>query len=98
MTLSQKRIDNNYRKSMQYAAELEKIAQQIERNTEKRFEESLNNLKSAWKGENAQQYINAGVKLKDNVKTTIKNIREMSKTIKKEAKLVRNAEMARLQK
>lgn len=92
MTLTE--IYFNYNRAMEQANRLDDISRQLDKQSDDKMEEILNNVRSAWESDNSAQYLRKGQKVQGDIKTTADNLRRIADTIRKIAKQIRDAELA----
>lgn len=93
---SRYQIQMDFNKAGQKAGELDDIANRLSKIAETDLPNVLNGLGSDWKGDNADAYIQKGVGLGENMKETVKNLRNTAATIRTIAENIYNAEMEAL--
>ena len=82
-----------YNKSVGNAKELESIAADLIKIANQRFDDSLSRLSSAWRGENASQYLKKATELKGNMEKTARDLRYVAQAIRRAAERVKKAEL-----
>ena len=92
MTLTE--IYFNYNRAMEQANRLDDISRQLDKQSDDKMEEILNNVRSAWESDNSAKYLRKGQKVQEDIKTTADNLRRIADTIRKIAKQIRDAELA----
>jgi len=82
----------NYSQAVSQAKALDEIAARVERISDSDMQDAFDDLSSAWKSDSAKQYLLKGNILRENVKKTAEDIREISNVIRKIAEITRGAE------
>ena len=72
----------NFEKALKQAEELENIAKEIENVAKVDLEDSFNSISRNWTGENSNNYIKKGAKVKEDIKKTAKNLKETAEAIR----------------
>lgn len=93
---SRYQIQMDFNKAGQKAGELDDIADRLSKIAETDLPNILNGLGSDWKGDNADAYIRKGVGVGENMRETVKDLRNTAATIRKIAQNVYDAEMEAL--
>ena len=96
MALTRSVIMFNFRRAQQQAEELDEIADSLSRMAKNDFENTMQNVAAAWKGENASKYLIKGDKLQGNMCSTAQSLRGIAADIRKVARRIYEAEMAAL--
>lgn len=91
MTLAE--IYFNYNRAMEQANRLDDIGRQLDKQSDNKMEEILNNVRSAWESDNSAQYVKKGQKVQNDIKTTADNLHRIAETIRKIANQIREAEL-----
>lgn len=86
-------IEMDFAKAKQQAADLERLAQQMEQLSGQQFHGTMQELSMHWKGENATAYLQKGEKLQDDMKATAVKIRAAAVQIRRVAQKIYEAEM-----
>lgn len=86
-------IEMDFANAKRQAAELEQLAQRLEQLSERQFHDTMQELAIHWKGENAAAYLQKGMKLQEDMKTTAAKIRAAAVQIRHVAKKIYDAEM-----
>lgn len=86
------RID--FQQAMRQADRLDEIAKKLERVSKNSMEDSMQNLSSAWKGNNASAFLRKEEHLQKDIYVTAGNIREIADDIRQIAGRIYEAEMA----
>ncbi|MDY5179703.1 hypothetical protein [Butyribacter sp.] len=84
----------NFEKALKQAEELENIAKEIENVAKVDLEDSFNSISRNWTGENSNNYIKKGVKVKEDIKKTAKNLKETAEAIREIVRRDKEAEEA----
>lgn len=84
----------NYQKAKEQARQLENTAQELRSLAENSMEDSLQQLRVSWTGENADEYIRKGYILKEEIGDAAEDLREIAESIRAVAKAIYEAEMA----
>lgn len=90
---TQSEIYFNYNQATRQANELDSIAQQLTKVSGNQLQSTLNSLSNAWKSDSATAYLRKGQKVQGDINTTAKNLRNIASTIRRIAKIVRDAEL-----
>lgn len=90
---SRYQISMDFDQAKKKADELERIAEELGRLSGTEFADTLNNLGTNWKGDNAQAYIQKGFSLKAKMEQTVGALRASASTIRAVAKNIYDAEM-----
>lgn len=93
---SREQIQMDFDRAERQAGELDNIANDLNRISDRELPDMLNRLGSDWKGDNAGQYIQKGVNLSDQMKGTVTSIRQTASTIRTIARNIYEAEMEAL--
>ena len=83
----------NYNQAMEQAKQLDKIAVRLTNAANKDMEDLLNDVNSAWKSDSAPQYIRKGRKVRDDMRTTSGNLKNIAAAIRTIAKRILEAEL-----
>jgi len=83
----------NYNKAIQQANQLDDIARRLSTMAERNMESILNNVSRAWKSDSTPQYVKKGQKVKGDMNTTVRNLRNIAAAIRKIAKRILEAEL-----
>ncbi len=86
-------IEMDFANAKRQAAELEQLAHQLEQLAGRQFHGTMQDLSLHWKGENATAYLQKGVKLQEDMKTTAARMRAAAVQIRRVAKKIYDAEM-----
>ena len=86
-------IRMDYEKTIQEAARLDEIADELASAVSGALSDSISGIQTAWKGDNANAYIKKCELLKTNIDKTVKKLRETANVIRKIAKTTYDAEM-----
>lgn len=84
----------NFEKALKQAEELENIAKEIENVAKVDLEDSFNSISRNWTGENSNNYIKKGAKVKEDIKKTAKNLNETAEAIREIVRRDKEAEEA----
>lgn len=84
----------NFEKALKQAEELENIAKEIENVAKVDLEDSFNSISRNWTGENSNNYIKKGAKVKEDIKKTAKNLKEAAEAIREIVRRDKEAEEA----
>lgn len=91
---SQYEIDFNYNQAISQAGELEDISERLKKLSENDLQDVMDDLSSAWKSDSAGQYINKVNRLNESIRSTSRNLKEISAAIRNIARNVKDAETA----
>ena len=83
----------NYDRAIAQAKQLEDIAKRLQNAGDKTMEGILSDVNKAWKSDSTPQYIKKGQKVKTDIGTSAKNLKQIATTIRTIAKRVRDAEL-----
>lgn len=86
----------NFNRAKQQADRLEEIGNEIRRMANKDYEDTLNGISAAWKGENANAYLSKARNLQNNIIGTGDDLIAVANEIRRKAQRVYNAEMEAL--
>lgn len=90
---SEKQILINYNQAKSCAASLEEEASRLKKLADSEFSASIAELRSAWKGENAELYTQKCEQLKGEMLGTAKTLVSVASSIRTRAKAIYDAEM-----
>lgn len=93
---SRYQIQMDFNKAGQKANELDGIADRLSSVAERELPNILDALGSDWKGDNADAYIRKGAGVGENMRETVKDLRNTASTIRTIARNIYNAEMEAL--
>ena len=93
---SREQIQMDFDRAARQADELDNIASELSRISDREIPDMLNRLGSDWKGDNAGQYIQKGFVLTGQMQGTVASIRQTASTIRAIARNIYNAEMEAL--
>ena len=96
MALSLATIKMNYRQSIAQANKLSDAAEELRRLAETDLGNSLENIRGAWTGGNANLFIQKGDTLKGQLNKTAQSMENTASTIREIAKRIHDAEMMNL--
>lgn len=88
------KLNINFEKALKQAEELENIAKEIENVAKVDLEDSFNSISRNWIGENSNNYIKKGAKVKEDIKKTAKNLKETAEAIREIVRRDKEAEEA----
>ena len=91
MTLSE--IYFNYNQAISQANELDSIAKKAKQAANTDLQQIMNNVSSAWKSDNSNNYLKKGEKVGNDIRTTATNLTKIATAIRTIAKRVRDAEL-----
>lgn len=83
----------NYNKAIAQANRLDGIASKMQNAANREMEGILNDVSRAWKSDSAPLYIKKGQKVRGDIRTSAKNLKQIANTIRTIAKRVRDAEL-----
>lgn len=86
-------IQMDYRRALRKADELDDIAEDLKRLSERNLQSSLQNISVSWKSENASRYLEKGNKLGSNIIQTSRQIRQIASAVRNAARRTYEAEM-----
>lgn len=89
-TLVTLRID--FTKTQKQADTLETLAKQLETLAGDSLENSLVSINASWSGESAQEYLNKGRQLEEQIKKSAANLRSIAQVIRQTAQATYEAE------
>ena len=87
----------DFKKTEEIADRLDAIAGDMENARDDQFNPYLNEVNSAWDGENSEKYLLKGNGIKGNIDSNAKNVKMVASTIREIAKNIYDAEMANIQ-
>ncbi len=90
-------IRAKYNSAMSTADELDSIAAAISNLAYSDFEGTLSNLRTAWKGENAERFLQKGNIVKEQIASTVGEIRSAASELRSDARATYEAEMRALE-
>ena len=85
-------IQFDFQKAYQQQLELDSIAAELNQLAERDMSEVLNQLQSAWSGENADAYLAKGILLQQHMNQTAKKVRNTANALEMVSKALRQAE------
>ncbi len=91
--MSKYTIRLNYRKATQQADRLDEIASRINNMANNEFEDTLNGIAAAWKGENSKEYLRKARNLKGSINNSASNLKSIADEIRRKAYRVYLAEL-----
>ncbi|MBO5303961.1 MAG: WXG100 family type VII secretion target [Lachnospiraceae bacterium] len=94
MAKSMYEINMDFNNAKNQAANLEAVAKNIENMINNDFEPCMRGISANWKGDNAENYVKKGNRLKADIEKTAKNLRKAASTIRTIAKNIYDAEKA----
>lgn len=86
-------IEMNFRKAKEQAAQLEELAARLDNLAQKDIQETMQNLSGAWKGDSAEDYIQKGNRLEENIVATAAKLKQIAAAIRSTARRTYEAEM-----
>lgn len=86
-------IEIDFGVAKRQASQLEELASRLEKLAKNDFEDTLQNISSSWKGQNADAYLRKGEKLEDSILRTASDLRRTASTIRTNAQRTYDAEM-----
>lgn len=86
-------IEMNYKAAMEKAAELERVAGNLENLSNEDLNGVEKKIRNNWEGENAGNYLTKVETAKSNVSVIAKQIRKLARTVREIAKTTRDAEI-----
>lgn len=95
--MTQLEIILDYNKSKKQADEIDKVADRLERLNKNILEGALTSLKSAWRSDNSPQFHTKADKVQEDIKDSVKNLRNVAMAIRNTAESVRDAELRALE-
>lgn len=95
--MSKYTIRLNYNRATGQADRLDTIADQIRNMAQKEYEDTLNGIANAWKGENANEYLRKARTLRDSIEATADDLGDIADEIRRKAYRIYQAEMAALE-
>ncbi len=93
---TQYEIVMNFKAAVAQANKLEDIAERLIRVSDNDYNNTLQNISSAWKGENAQAFISKSSLLIEKMDNTAESLRSAADTVRQIAINIYEAEMAAL--
>lgn len=94
--LTERQIKSDLAKAKKYASELEEEAGRLMKLANSSLESVLDELRVAWKGDNAEKYIGKGEQLKEEIAKTAKTLKSIASTIRSNAQNTYNTEIENL--
>lgn len=94
--LTERQIKADLEKAREYASELEEEAGRLSSLANRSLEGVFDELRVAWKGENAEKYLRKGEELKADIANTAKALKNIAATIRSNAQNTYTAEMENL--
>ena len=76
----------------QKAQELENLASQLEKISNTELDEVLANIQSAWKGDNATEFVKKGIQLEGKIDSSARQLRRIAETIRTIARNLQDAD------
>ena len=89
-------IDIDFKAMMRQAERLEELASDMENLSKSSLDSTLQNIALNWKGENANLYLGKGDRLKGNIMTTARELKQIAENIKAKARYIYSKEMEAL--
>jgi uncharacterized protein YukE len=89
-------IEMDFKHAIAQANKLDEIADNLSNLSNNKFQGTLQNLSTNWKGENASSYLNKGSMLQGQINSTSKELHSIADDIRAIAQRIYNAEMAAL--
>ncbi|MBR3307991.1 MAG: hypothetical protein IKI75_12160 [Lachnospiraceae bacterium] len=86
----------NYQKAMGQADKLTTIGQDIKNMADRDYEETIDGISTAWKGENADSYLSKAKELQGRMNATGQNLIDIADEIRRKARAIYDAEMEAL--
>lgn len=86
-------IEFNFSVALAQAAEIEALADKIDKLATQKFEGSLQGVSAGWKGESSVRFLAKGQKLERNITVTAAELRNVAKEIRRIAKQLRDADL-----
>lgn len=93
---SEKTIKINFQQAKQQANRLDEIAEEMKNLSERDFADTMQIVRSNWRGENADLYISKGTRLQGNMTSTANSLHAIASEIRTVAKRIYEAEMKAL--
>lgn len=90
---SEHEIYLNFRKANNLVSELRSIARDTRRMASGEFQGALNQADRAWNGENSEEFLRKGLKIKSNLQTMADDVDKIANTIEQIADNTYRAEM-----
>lgn len=87
----------NYRQAVEQADRLQAQADQLSRMADNRLADTMAQLQTHWKGENAQAYLGKCAALQEKVQRTARGLAEASRALRTAAERTYKAEMRALE-
>jgi len=94
--LTERQIKADLAKAREYASELEEEASRLTKLASSSLEDVFDELRIAWKGENAEKYLRKGEALQADIIGTAKTLKNIAATIRSNAQNTYTAEMENL--
>lgn len=94
--LTERQIKADLAKAKEYASELEEEAGRLSNLANSSLEGVFDELRVAWKGDNAEKYLRKGEELKADIVNTAKALKNIAATIRSNAQNTYEAEMENL--
>lgn len=93
---TEKQISVNYSQAKSCASTMEEEADKLRKLAEQEFGASIAEIRTAWKGENAELYIQKCEQLKEEMLSTAKTLAAIASAVRSQAQAIYNAEMENL--
>lgn len=87
----------NYSRAKGQADRLDEIASQIESMADNEYEDTLNGIAGAWKGDNSNEYLRKARELKNRINDTAGHLHSIAEEIRRKAYRIYQAEMRALE-
>ena len=91
--MSEQSIRLNYQRAIVQADKLTEIGRSIKYMADRDYEDAINGISSAWKGENANTYISKARALQGKIKATGQSLINTADEMRRKAQIIRDAEL-----
>jgi len=86
------KIEFNYYQTIAQAKKLDELANELRSMLRGSYTSAANNISSAWKGNNADRYLDKLMDLKSEIESTARYLSNLASSIRKAAKIIYDAE------
>lgn len=93
---TERQIKLDYNRTKKYASELEEEATRLTKIANNEFGGVLDELRTVWKGDNAEKYVRKGEQLKSDITKTAKSLKSIASVMRSNAQTIYQAEMENL--
>jgi len=95
--MTKREIVFNYNQTISQANKLDQIAEKLDRLSSDKIESTIGMLKGAWQSDNSSTYYFKAEKVKGDIITTAKEVRQIANSVRSTAEAVKRAELRALE-